>query len=45
MESFTQMFLKKIPSALDANLVQMAFSIATIILSIKEVRLRSSLGL
>jgi hypothetical protein len=40
--SFTQMLLKKLPSALDANPVKMAFGIATIILSIKEVRLHSS---
>jgi hypothetical protein len=42
MASFTQMLLKKLPSALDVHPVKMALSIATIILSIKEVRLHSS---
>jgi hypothetical protein len=36
------MLLKKLPSALDPNPVKMAFSIATIILSIKDVRQHSS---
>jgi hypothetical protein len=42
MGSFTQMLLKKLPSALDANPVKMVFSIVTIILSIKDVRQHSS---
>jgi len=40
--SFTEMLLKKLPAALDPNPVKVAFSIAKIILEIKEVRQHSS---